>query len=75
MITFPLREAMCSGVMPFCREGTGTSQAVASCFQMQLLCTPCPVIPLPQPYRGSNTRSHFKPTVRTFLIQERFQNL
>lgn len=45
MITFPLREAMCSGVMPFWKGGTGTSEGLAPPPPMPLLCSPLPLDP------------------------------
>lgn len=68
MITFPLREAMCSGVMPFWK-GRNRNQLGCGIFLSNAAALhPTPLsTPRPQPYSGSNARSHFQPTARTLL--------
>lgn len=60
MITFPLREAMCSGVMPFWKEG----QTVRTCILLGGgAAAPWPPTRCPHPKTGSQP----EPTARTLL--------
>lgn len=61
MITFPLREAMCSGVMPFWKGGRDWSGRV-SLSGRQLLCALLPCGPAP-----AQGKRPSEPTVRTLL--------
>ena len=60
MITFPLREAMCSGVMPFWKEG----QTVRMCILLGGgAAAPRPPPQCPHPKTGSQP----EPTAKTLL--------
>lgn len=47
MITFPLREAMCKGVMPFCGEEQAGQDTESFSPRPGIPCWPCPP-PIPQ---------------------------